>query len=258
MDCTIRTAASALLFPDGIRASILIIAPPPKLAPNMVMAYGMDRLMEYFGRPGSRFLVGEEGFQAQELVDELRKCEAQGTPAAIFGGSFGFVNFFDFCRKGGVRFQLPSGTRCLDAGGFKGRSREVDREEFLDEFETFFGISRAYCVNLLGMTEVASQFYDNSIKNLYQGIDARRVKTNTPWTKTLVVDPDSLEPLAEGETGLLRHFDLANRGHICAIQTDDMGRLAEEGFEVMGRAKEGDARGCSITVDEMTRIMEEG
>jgi hypothetical protein len=65
-----------------------------------------------------------------------------------------------------------------------------------------------------------------------------------------------LDPLPAGEEGLLRHFDLANRGHICAIQTDDMGRQVEDGFEVYGRAHEGASRGCSLTIDEMTRILE--
>jgi len=69
-----------------------------------------------------------------------------------------------------------------------------------------------------------------------------------------VVDPESLSPLPQGEIGLLKHFDLANRGHILAIQTDDLGRITGGGFEVFGRSKEGDARGCSLTIDEMTRI----
>jgi hypothetical protein len=108
------------------------------------------------------------------------------------------------------------------------------------------------------MTEIASQFYDNTLYNLSKGSGGPRCKVNPPWTKTVVVDPDTLEPLPPGEKGLLRHFDLANRGHICAIQTDDMGKQVESGFEVYGRAHEGEARGCSLTIDEMTRILEEG
>ena len=68
------------------------------------------------------------------------------------------------------------------------------------------------------------------------------------------MDPDTLEPLARGETGLLRHFDLANRGHICAVQTDDLGKMVEGGFEIFGRAKHGEAQGCALTIDEMTKI----
>jgi hypothetical protein len=134
----------------------------------------------------------------------------------------------------------------------------VGRDEFLNDCEEFLGVPRDHCINLLGMTEIASQFYDNTLYNLSKGSDGSRCKNNPPWTKTVVVDPDTLEPLPAGEQGLLRHFDLANRGHICAIQTDDMGKQVECGFEVYGRAQEGEARGCSLTIDEMTRVLEGG
>lgn len=254
MDATIETAAASLLFPDGVKTKILILAPSPEIAPSMIMAYGMNRLKEFFGLPQSGFLVTEKGFEVDTLVRELHSSENEGIPVTICGGSFGFVNFFDYCRDRGLRFRLPAGSRTLDAGGFKGRSREVKREDFVRECEEILGIRREYCVNLLGMTEIGSQFYDSTLRNFYQGLSLPVAKANPPWTRTVVVDPENLNPLPEGETGLLKHYDLANRGHILAIQTDDLGRRTPEGFEVFGRSKEGAARGCSLTIDEMTRI----
>jgi len=258
MDATIKAAAGAMLFPDHIRARILVLAPPPEKAPHMVMVYGMNRLMEYFGLPQSRFLVQETGFDVQALIDALKKAETEGVIVAICGGSFGFVNFFDYCKAKGHRFHLPPGSRCLDAGGFKGKSREVGRDEFLDACEAVLGIPKDCCINLLGMTELSSQYYDNTLLNRVQGSAVGRAKAILPWTRVQVVDPDSLKPLPAGDTGLLRHFDLANRGHILAIQTDDLGRLVPGGFEVYGRARDDGARGCSLSIDEMTRIMEAG
>lgn len=255
MDATIDEAASSCFFPDGIRTTFLIIAPPPDSISYMVMSYGMDRLKECFGLPQSRFLVGEGGFEVQGMVDALRKSEKDGMPAAICGGTSGFVNFFDYCHRMSLTFQLPSGSRCLDAGGYKGQGREVEREVFLNCCEELLGITQDYCINLLGMTEIASQFYDNTLKARHQGMNIPRAKVIPPWIRTMVVNPDTLEPLPPGESGLLRHFDLANRGHICAIQTDDLGRIVEGGFEVYGRAREDESRGCSLTIDEMTRIM---
>ena len=254
MDATIYEAASSFLFPDKIKTTLLIIAPSPKIVPTMVMAYGMNRLIEYFGSSHSRFLIGKEGFDIQMLIDELRRLEAAGIPITICGGSFGFVNVFDYCREKGLRFKLPPGSRTLDAGGFKGKSREVKREEFVSNCEEFLGVAKDYCVNLLGMTEISSQFYDNTLRNAFKGKDLPRTKINPPWTRTLVVDPDTLAPLPAGQTGLLRHFDLANRGHLLAIQSDDLGKITPEGFEIYGRTRDGDARGCSLTIDEMTQI----
>jgi hypothetical protein len=258
MDATIEEAASSFLFPDGMKTKILIIAPPPEIAPHMIMAYGMNRLKDYFGLPQSRFLVGREGFEVETLLKELRSSEEKGIPVTLCGGSFGFVNFFDYCREKGLRFKLTSCSRTLDAGGFKRRSREVKRGEFVRECGEILGIEKNYSVNLLGMTEISSQFYDSTLRNFHKGLFLPGAKINPPWTKTVVVDPDTLKPLPTGETGLLKHFDLANRGHILAIQTDDLGRMTPEGFEIFGRSREGEARGCSLTIDEMTHIIKHG
>jgi anaerobic magnesium-protoporphyrin IX monomethyl ester cyclase len=255
MDATIRTAASAWLFPDGMKARFLVLVPSPDLAPAMVMAYGMNRLIETFGLPHNRFLIDEKGFDVEALIRELGAAEDQGVPVALCGGSFGFVNFFDYCAGKNLTFQLPKGSRLLDAGGFKGRSRVVGSEEFLDCCERTLGLDRDFCINLLGMTEIASQYYDNTLKNRFRGLHGPRVKAIPPWTRILVVDPDSLEPLPEGQTGLLRHVDLANRGHICAVQTDDLGRIEKGGFLVYGRAMDDGSRGCSLSLDDMTKIL---
>jgi acyl-CoA synthetase (AMP-forming)/AMP-acid ligase II len=257
MDATIHEAASTFLFPDKVKTTLLIIAPSPEMVPQMIMAYGMNRLREYFGLPASRFLVGKEGFEVKALIDELRRSEKERIPVTICGGSFGFVNFFDHCREKKLKFELPPGSRTLDAGGFKGRSREVKREEFVSDCEAVLGIKKEYCINLLGMTEISSQFYDNTLQSFHKGLSLPRAKISPPWTRTQVVDPDTLEPLPPGKIGVLRHFDLANRGHVAAIQTDDLGRMTPEGFEVFGRSKEGEARGCSLTIDEMTHIKKE-
>jgi anaerobic magnesium-protoporphyrin IX monomethyl ester cyclase len=257
MDATIHESASFFLFPDKVETTLMILAPLPDLVPHMIMAYGMNRLKEYFGNPQSRFLIGKEGFNAGVLVDELRRSEAGGVPVTICGGSFGFVNFFDYCREKGLRFKLPPGSRTLDAGGFKGRSREVKREEFTGDCENLLGVAKGFSVNLLGMTEISSQFYDNTLRNAYLGMNTPRAKINPPWTKTVVVDPDTLEPLTSGQIGLLKHFDLANRGHLIAIQTDDIGKMTPEGFEIYGRTRNDGARGCSLTIDEMTHMKKE-
>ena len=73
----------------------------------------------------------------------------------------------------------------------------------------------------------------------------KRAKVGPPWTRTLVVDPATLEPAARGERGILRHVDLANFESIAAVQTLDIGIEQGRGFEVLGRASGAEARGCS-------------
>jgi hypothetical protein len=67
--------------------------------------------------------------------------------------------------------------------------------------------------------------------------------------KTRVVDPETLQPVPAGEVGILQHFDLANLFSVMAVQTEDLGRIHDPGFELLGRAPGATPRGCSVAVD---------
>lgn len=241
------------LFPDDLKVRILVLAPSPTQAPQMIMAYGMSILTETWGLPGSGFFIDLErgGFQLEVFMGALRQAEAEGTPVSVMGGTTGLANFFRYCQEKGFSFRLPAGSSSMDAGGYKGMAQEIPRKEFLACFPRYLGIPEACSINLLGMTELGSQFYENALTCQFRGVSAPRCKVNPPWTRTVVVDPTTLARKAKGEVGLLRHYDLTNRERILAIQTDDLGQEVEGGFDILGRAKGAESRGCSITIDEM-------
>jgi len=231
---------------------ILVLAPPPEAAPEMIMAWGMARLIEHFGAEGSGFLVGKEGLDVPGLLRQLDELSEGARPVTIIGGSFGFVNLLEGLRKKGVRFKLPAMSRTMDAGGYKGRSRELTRTELDSWIMEGFGIAEGMSVNLLGMTELASQFYDDTIAATLAGRKPVRRKQNPPWTRTRVVDPVTLEDVPLGEEGVLLHYDLANLDTPMAVLSDDRGRCFSDGFEILGRLVDDGSRGCSISIDELT------
>jgi anaerobic magnesium-protoporphyrin IX monomethyl ester cyclase len=253
MNVAILENARRCLFPDSGTYRFLIIAPDPEKAPHMIMAYGMEQLKKNYGLPGSRFLIGESGFVPEALVKELRQAEQENTPVALIGASLGFLSFFDFCAQQGLSFNLPHSSRTLDAGGYKGRGRTIAQDEFISLGTRFLGIPPAMSINLLGMTELGSQFYDNALKNKFSGSPGARCKENPPWTRTMVLDPRTMKEVAVGEQGVLWHLDLTNLERVAAIQTDDIGRRCEKGFEILGRARGSEARGCSLSIEEITK-----
>jgi hypothetical protein len=241
---SIEINASRMLFPNETPSQILVLAPPPSLAPSMIMAWGMQHLVERFGAPGSGFLVDGDGVDVERLLALLEGADG---PVTLIGASFGFVHLLDLLRARGFTASLPIGSRIMDAGGFKGRSRSVSGGQLRADLAAVFGVEPSHQLNLLGMTELASQFYDSSIHDP-QG---DRRKMNPPWTATAAMDPVTMLPVPDGELGLLRHLDLANLDRPFVIQTDDLGRRVEGGFEIVGRAVNANDRGCSITVDDL-------
>lgn len=245
--------ARRMLFPEGRRLLMLVLAPPPAAAPHMIMAWGMTRLIEDFGTPDSAFLIGPDGPDVPGLLRHLEAACAAGTPVALLGASFAFVNLLEAFRGRGVAFRLPEGSRVMDAGGYKGRSRELSRRELTDLLADRLGVPASRAVNLLGMTELASQIYDDTLAATCAGRPATGLKTPPPWVRSAVVDPLTGAPQPAGRPGVLRHLDLANLDTPLAVLTDDVAQEGPGGgFELRGRLSADASRGCSLTLDELT------
>jgi hypothetical protein len=215
------------------------------------------------------------------IISALEDSAAQDVPVSLIGSSFGFVNLFDALKDAGHEFALAPASRLLHAGGYKGRSREVDPDEFIEMARSLLGLARKRVINLLGMTELASQIYDH-VSERDEEIErqspmprppgARRAKHPPHWMRTLLFDPQHTEQnegpfiTAANRVGLLRHFDLANVERPFAIQTEDLGcrvdtgedtdtkQAGRGGFEVLGRARSAEARGCSISLEEFYKM----
>ncbi|HEU0014168.1 MAG TPA: hypothetical protein VFQ45_10815 [Longimicrobium sp.] len=249
-DAALRAGFRAHLLPDGARPRMVSLVPPPEQARDSSLSHMAGQVVgEYGAERGGWFVSPDGGIDDGGLGDALRAAERGGAPVCILGTAFAFVHWMDALRGRGERFRLPPGSRVMDTGGFKGRSREVTREELYAGFAELLGIAPAWCVNEYGMTEMSSQFYDGFAGRA--GDAGGRLHAGPPWVRTQAADPETLRPLPHGQAGVLRHWDLANLDSVMAIQTADLGVTFAEGFRVLGRATGAEARGCSIAMDEL-------
>jgi len=235
-------AANGLLtrkyvFPDVERMKILLMVPSPKMAPGIGLAIGLDRVRKEFGTPESTYLISHLGLNLKLLLKSLIDAERTGEPVAIIGSTVGFVYFLKACEKEGLSFRLPPGSRVCDGGGYMGQFGECTREELYDKCRTILGVENHYCINVLGMGEISTNFFDNILDDYLKGKTGKRFKVIPPWTRTGVVDINTFERLPRGETGLLQHCDLVNRSMVIAVQTDNLGFEMDNGFEIVGRWK---------------------
>jgi hypothetical protein len=227
--------AKAYLFPDVERIKMLFMVPTPIMAPGMVMASGLEVMRRRFGTDDSRFLISFKGLDLKTLISELWESEKSGWPLALLGATWGFDYFFDSCKKEGIMFRLPKGSRIVDSGGYVGRYTKCTKEDFFGKCAEILGIRYDYCMNALWLCENSTVYFDNTLRNSMSGVNRERYKEMPPWTRTIVVDPLDFRRLPKGKTGLLRHYDLTNRSMAVAVQTGNMGYETEDGFEVVGK-----------------------
>lgn len=238
----------------GTRPEMRFLAPGPAEAPDSSLTHMFEALRLAEGHPSSDYDLREGRLDLHAFEAAVERARRADRPLIVAGTSFAFVHFLDDPQAAGeTRWHLPAGSRVMETGGFKGRSRTVPREVLRSDIAARFGLDERAVVNQYGMTELGSQFYDSTLIDP----DGPRRKEAPPWTRVRFVDPESGRDVAPGEVGMIVIHDLANTGSVAAIQTADLGRAIKSddggviGFDVLGREEGAEARGCSIATDVM-------
>ena len=236
--------------------SLLSLIPSPLVAPDSSVSFMVDAAMrELCGGHGGYFVDPEKGIDVAGLDRALCAAEEADRAVLIVGTAFAFVHWLDELGREEGRYRLPSGSRIMETGGFKGRSRAVSRDDLYDELNRRLGVPLRHIVNEYGMTELLSQFYEPVIQGGAPEAPSERFHLPPPWVRTRIVDPMTLKAVPEGEVGLLSHVDLANVGSVVAVLTEDLGQKVASGFRLLGRAGDAEPRGCSLAMEELLAVV---
>jgi len=249
-DAALASQYRTLVMPDVLVLPHVFLAPAFPDAPTSSLSYMLSAIDLRFGAAGGGFFVRAG---ALDFVG-LRAALSTEHPCVVFGTAFSFVHLAEQFQATRTRWSLPPGSRVVETGGFKSKSREITRDELYASFDELLGVPPDMCVSEYGMCELGSQWYDANLADICAGRDPRRhVKIGPHWTRTLIVDPVTALPLTSGETGLLQIFDLSNRGSVAAVLTGDLARERDGGIEILGRHPGAPPKGCSIAADESLR-----
>jgi len=238
------TLASGLMPP----VPVLVIGPSDREASDSSLAHMCALFARDLGLPAPferTFFVRGDALDVAGLRARVSGL-APTAPALVLATSFALVHLLD--ALGGARLPLPSGSRVMQTGGFKGRSREVAPDELRRAVADTFAVSERAVVGEYGMTELSSQFWEAA---LVDPDSPHGVYLEPPWARVVPVDPETLHPLPRGEVGIARIEDLANVDSAFAVLAQDRVRRVGPGFELLGRVPGAAPRGCSIALDEM-------
>jgi len=240
---------------QGQRAfsKVVVLGPSPRELPDSSLTHMIDlfaRTLATTHDAASTYFMDADGVIDLAKLDEVaaRALVMNSGPLLVLGTSFAMVHFLD--AIGDASFRLPPGSRVMQTGGFKGKSREVDAAKLRIELANGFCIEEKDVVSEYGMTELSSQFYEGTAHGAPHG-----VYREPPWTRVIPVDAESLAPVAHGALGIARIVDLLNVDSAVAVLAADRVKRVEAGdqggFELIGRAAGAPPRGCSIAIEEM-------
>ncbi len=210
-----------------------LLAHLPGYAAESSLVYMVRQLIKWFGDSESGFFLDD----LQLLERAIRHSAAMETPLLLFGAAFGLLSLVE-----ARQWVLPPGGRIVETGGMKTHRRSVTRGELHALLAEGFGIRREQVWSEYGMCELLSQAYTRG-SNVY---------FPPPWMRVGVFDPERIQqPLPAGQVGVLGVIDLANVYTVSAIMTDDLGVRRGDGFEVLGRLRQSEMRGCNFLLDDV-------
>jgi len=230
---------------------IVCLTPPVEQAPHSSLTHMFDTLSCKLG-VGNVAYVGEVADDGSWTLDFnaardalTRACHSNNS-LILLGTAFSFVNLLDSFEQENLSLRLPAGSRVMETGGYKGRSRTIPKAELHALIAQKLGVPPSHIVSEYGMSELSSQAYDLKLDANRDRQRVTRVFHFPPWARVQIISPETGLEVSKGETGLIRVFDLANVWSVLAIQTEDLAIRRGNGFELIGRASLAESRGCSL------------
>ena len=193
-----------------------------------------------------------------KLIEALEACSDSKESPVIFG--FTYVLFESILENANLinDYNLGSNASLIHIGGWKKlENKKVSKDHFNDMASKVFGISKDNVIDIYGFTEQMGIIYPSN------GVSQ---KTTSVFGDVLVRDPSNYEVLPNGEEGLLQFISpmpFSYPGH--SIITDDLGVISSysnedrnnlfgKKFEITGRAKNAEIRGCGDIMSTYVKV----
>lgn len=250
-------------MPKSMR--FLSLMPSPADNPHSSLGYMIGQFVQNYGAPGSGYFFDfERGFDFDRFAVALETAERDGVAVHIFGPAFSYVELIDRLGETGKTFRCAPGSCLLETGGYKGRTREIPKDELRRALSEKLGIARDHIYGEYGMCELSSQGYEICALNCKGRCPGECLYIFPGWLRCILFNPETMAPVLPGNEGQIAFFDLCNLDSAAYILTGDVGTLVElppdmragtvgfpkYGLRLRGRAPKAVPKGCSMAWDE--------
>ena len=195
----------------------------------------------------------EKGYELSwnRVLKAMEKCSKSNSPMRTIGfPAYTYFLLKDMKEKG-IRYKMPKGSMVTLGGGWKQfYTEKVEKEEFYALVKEILDIEEDHIVEFFGAVEHPILYTDCSCHHFHIPV----------YSRVVIRDPDTLQPLPDGETGLVNLMSpMMNSVPLLSVMTDDLGVVHSEGcpcgakspwLEIIGRVGVGDIVTCAAGADE--------
>lgn len=219
---------------------------------QMMRRYAPENGLEY----ALKFNGSGHDFDLFGSIDALKRFEAEGKPVRILGfPAFLYFTLERMREMGMPPLRLNPKSLVMMGGGWKGFvDRQLSSEEFRDYIEDRLGLPHTCCHETYGAVEHGVAYTDCDEHHLHVPI----------YSRMIIRDPVTLEPLPDGEPGFVNVISPMNTGvPVPSLLLGDMGVRHPPGscgcdnpspwFRILGRAGTSKNRSCAIAASDLLR-----
>ena len=237
---SILTSFEYFLLPDNIRTNFYIFFEPFEIRKTSSLSYMLSLVSENFSK--KTYFI----YNKNQYIDALKKLSKENKPALILGTTISLYDFMNFLKEKDSFLYLEKGSRIMDTGGWKGRSISVRGSVLLKMYKKYFNVPETHVINEYGMCELASQFYDITLRKFLFKEKRARYKYSLPFLKFRIINDEG----KDDRKGLVGVIDLFNLETCSFLLTPDMGKKKGKGFEIIERVDD-ELRGCALISEEI-------
>ena len=212
--------------------------------PNSSLVHMFDFLMKTYNSEGPIHVGSNSGAPCVRSLDkEISKARDAKKAVLLLGTTLSHLHII----QSEELIDLPEGSLVLETGGTK-NLQEYDSEEVrLICYLKTYGVAAEQILVEYGMAELGSQAYGRYGQSKDKEI--RPTLSFPPWVLCSVRDPDSNQEVEPGGEGVLQILDPVNIDTCAFILTSDLVRdEGENRFKMLGRVRDANLRGCSLSV----------
>ena len=231
--------------------TILSLIPPTTLVADSSLGFMVGHVMERWANDRSLYAFEDQRLAPDRALGWLQTVAPESDRPVVLTTALALWAVLDAGGQHARSTPWPENLQIMETGGFKTERFRLTREDLLRRLHDR-GVGPEQVVREYGMTELTSQAYSapNRSSETFE---------LPHWARVRALDPESLEDVESGQPGLLAFLDLGNVGSAAYVLTEDLGRLpASEPpvggrFELLGRARDAQLRGCSLTTEQLLR-----
>jgi long-chain-fatty-acid---luciferin-component ligase len=197
----------------------------------------------------TEFTVNDDDIDFEKTVHHLFRIYKTKKDMCLIGPPYFVYLLCKYMNEHNIKFDAGKRLHVITGGGWKSNQNEsLNRNDFNQMVMDTFQLDNVNQIrDTFNQVELNTCFFEDEFQR----------KRVPPWVYARALDPETLQPVTDGEPGLLSYMDASSTGYPAFIVTDDIGIIRHikvpdpypgTTIEIVRRLNTRAQKGCALSM----------